>query len=146
MVTIANIYFSDLERTTIIELPILPTEMPDLFRAAKNEEFETFNNGTFNILGKMGLISFTLNSFLPAYANKYSWAKSQVNPYSLINLWARNMSLKTPIRIVINRGERKDLPSELLNLAVSVESMNWHEDRTGDVKYTVNFKQYRSIR
>lgn len=146
MVTIANIYFSDLERTTIIELPILPTEMPDLSRSARNEEFETFGDGTFNLLGSMGLFTFTLDSFLPAFAGKYRWAKSQINPYVLINLWHSNMSNKTPIRVIMDRGERKDLPSELLNLAVSVESMNWHEDRTGDVKYTVNFKEYRSIR
>ncbi|MBU3146887.1 hypothetical protein KPL50_25765 [Clostridium sp. CF012] len=142
----ANIYFSDSKRKIIIELPVLPEEMPELSRNAKNEEFETFNNGAFNLLGNVGLITFTLDSFLPAYANKYRWAKSQINPYSLINLWASNMANKTPLRVIMNRNLRKDLPAELLNLAVSVENMKWHEDRTGDIKYTIDFKEYREIK
>ena len=143
VVIIANIYFSTSDRKTVIELPILPEEMPDLSRTADNEEFKTFNNGNFNLPGTMGLISFSLDNFLPAYADKYSWAKSQINPYTLINFWASNMSKKTPIRIITNRGDIKGLPSESLNLLILVESMNWHDKRNGDVKYTINFKEYR---
>ncbi len=56
----ANIYFSTLDRKQLYELPILPEEMPELSKGAKNEIFETFNNGEYNFLGETSLISFSL--------------------------------------------------------------------------------------
>ncbi|EPY2294040.1 hypothetical protein ACXATC_001645 [Clostridium sporogenes] len=142
----ANIYFSTLDRKQTYELPILPEEMPELSKSAKNEVFETFNNSEYNFLGEVSLISFNLESWLPAYPNKYRWAKSQINPYLLIGLWSNAMTLKQPIRIVINRNKNDFLPQELLNWMVSVENMSWHELINGDVAYKLDLKQYREIK
>ena len=142
----ANIYFSTLDRKQTYELPILPEEMPELSKSAKNEVFETFNNSEYNFLGEVSLISFSLESWLPAYPNKYRWAKSQINPYLLIGLWSNAMTLKQPIRIVINRNKNDFLPQELLNWMVSVENMSWHELINGDVAYKLDLKQYREIK
>ncbi|MDU1420571.1 MAG: hypothetical protein E6917_06570 [Clostridium botulinum] len=142
----ANIYFSTLDRKQLYELPILPEEMPELSKSAKNEVFETFNNSEYNFLGEVSLISFSLESWLPAYPNKYRWAKSQINPYLLIGLWSNAMTLKQPIRIVINRNKNDFLPQELLNWMVSVENMSWHELINGDVAYKLDLKQYREIK
>lgn len=142
----ANIYFSTLDRKQLYELPILPEEMPELSKSAKNEVFETFNNSEYNFLGEVSLISFSLESWLPAYPNKYRWAKSQINPYLLIGLWSNAMTLKQSIRIVINRNKNDFLPQELLNWKVSVENMSWHELINGDVAYKLDLKQYRVIK
>ncbi|ENK0837134.1 hypothetical protein AB2Z22_000440 [Clostridium botulinum] len=142
----ANIYFSTLDRKQLYELPILPEEMPELSKSAKNEVFETFNNSEYNFLGEVSLISFNLESWLPAYPNKYRWAKSQINPYLLIGLWSNAMTLKQPIRVIINRNKNDFLPQELLNWMVSVENMSWHELINGDVAYKLDLKQYREIK
>ena len=137
----ADIWFSNQSRTRVYRLPFLPEEMPELSAASKNEEFETFDNGTYNLIGSKGLISFSLQGILPAYANKYSWAKSQLNPYLIIKLWDDAMYFKTPIRCVMERGES----DEIKNLLVTVESMSNNEDKVGDVKYNVSFKEYRQV-
>lgn len=145
MVIIASIYFSDLARKKVIELPILPETMPELSKSSKNEEFETFNNGMFNLLGTVGLVTFSIESFLPEYADKYKWAKSQIDPYTLINLWSLAETNKTPIRCVMQRNSNNKNP-EILNWMVSVESMTWFERGNSDIKYTVSFKEYRVIK
>lgn len=145
MIIIADIFFSDLARKTILQIPVLPEEMPELSKAAKNEEFETFNNGMFNLLGTIGLTTFTLTRFLPQFAGKYSWAKSKINPYDLINLWSKSMLNKVPLRCVMMRDSKNGKP-EILNWMVSVEAMTWHEDRLHDVQYSVDFKEYGVIK
>ena len=145
MVIIASIYFSDLERKKVIELPFLPETMPELSKSAKNEEFETFNNGMFNLLGTVGLVTFSIDSLLPEYAGKYKHAKSQIDPYTLINLWSLAMANKTAIRCIMQRNNNNKNP-EILNWMVSVEAMTWFESRNGDIKYNVSFKEYRVIK
>lgn len=137
-----DIYFSSLDRTEIYRLPVLPEEMPEFSKSAKNEEFESFNDGVYNILGNAGLISFTLESFLPAKGRKYPFIKEELeDPYLLINLWSNAMNTKTPIRVVMYRNNK----TEIINTMVSVESMAWHEDKVGDVKYKIDFKEYREL-
>jgi hypothetical protein len=80
---------------------------------------------------------------LPAYPNKYRWAKSQINPYLLINMWNIAMDTEKPLRIVINRNKNNFLPQELLNWLVSIENISWHELTNGDVAYKLELKQYR---
>ncbi|WP_253200822.1 hypothetical protein [Clostridium sp. CF012] len=128
-----------------MQVPVLPEEMPELNKTSKNEEFETFNNGIFNLLGSVGLVTFNLTRFLPQFGGKYSWARSKDDPYLLINLWIKAMHNKVPLRCVMMRGNKHGKP-EILNWLVSVEAMTWHEDRLHDVQYSVDFKEYRVIK
>jgi len=139
-----DIYFSDLKRIKVYQLPILPEVMPELSKSAKNEEFETFNNGVYNLIGSMGLVTFSIDSFLPEFGDKYEFAKSKIDPYLLINMWSGAMRDKIPIRCIMQRGEKSN-NTEIINWMVTVESMVWFENRVGDIKYTVDFKEYRAI-
>lgn len=140
----ANIWFSNMDRTEVYELPLLPQDMPELNEPSKNEEFEGMN-GTYNFIGNVGLVTFSIEAALPAYANKYRFAKSQINPYSLINLWRRAKREKQPVRIVINRNKRQDSTEELLNWIVSIENLSWHELRNGDIAYKIDLKEYKEV-
>lgn len=142
----ANIYFSTLDRKKIYELPILPEVMPELSKSAKNEIFETFNNGEYNFLGNNSLVSFTLEGWLPIYPNKYRWAKSQEPAYNFINLWSLSMNNKQPIRIVINRNKSSYYRQELLNWVISIEAISWHEINESDVAYKIDCKEYREVK
>ncbi len=142
----ADIYFSSLDRKEVYRLPALPQDMPELTRTAKNEEFESYDNGTYNLLGNVGLATFSLDSWLPEFPGKYKWAKSQINPYLLINLWHGAMVNKKPIRCIMERGKNpNNISEEILNWLVTVESMSWNENTLRDVKYKVDFKEYRDI-
>ena len=142
----ADIYFSDINRKKVYRLPILPEDMPELSISANNEEFETFNDGVYNFLNKSGLTTFSVESWLPACAGKYSFAKSKVDPYTLINFWRLAMTNKTPIRCVMDRSKNKNISNpEIVNLMVTVEQLTWHEDTVGDVYYNLDVKEYRSV-
>ncbi|WP_243124528.1 hypothetical protein [Clostridium sp. AWRP] len=139
-----EIYFSTLDRSEVYKLPVLPENMPELAKTAKNEEFESYDNGFYNILGNVSLITFPLEGFLPEYPGKYPWAQSQINPYLLINLWSQAMISKKPIRCIMNRGINKNnISPEILNWMVSVESLSQHPRRNKDILYKVEFKEYR---
>lgn len=142
----ADIFFSSLDRKEVYQLPVLPETLPELTRACANEEFETYNNGTFNLLGNMGLYSFSLSSFLPTLDKNYTFAKNKINPYLIINLWAKAMATKKPIRVIINRSLVVGLPVEVINIMVTVESLSHYEDIVGDVVYNVSFKEYRELK
>lgn len=137
-----EIYFSNLDRTEVYQVPILPEDMPELSKKSINEEFETYNDGVYNILGNVGLISFSLESFLPKGGRDYPFDNVRLeNPYVLINLWSGAMNTKTPVRCVQIRDDK----TEIINILVSVESMDWHEDRSGDIKYKIDLKEYRQL-
>lgn len=135
-----DIYLSDLKRKTVLRLPILPPEMPTITKASKNEEFETFNNGTFNIIGDVGLMTFTLESWFPALRNKYSFAKvKNINPYKYIDLVNIAMRDEKALRVIILRGDG----TYVINNTFSVESFEYHENRIGNFPFTISFKQWR---
>lgn len=135
-----DIWFSNLSRTRVFKLPIPPEEMPELSATSKNEEFETFNNGIYNLIGDKGLISFSIQSILPAFANKYNWAKSQFNPYLLTKLWEDAMYYKVPLRCIIEKNNK-----DIINFLVTIEDLKYNEDKTGDVKFAVSCKEYRQV-
>jgi hypothetical protein len=141
-----DIYFSNLNRTEIYKLPCLPEAMPELSKSSKNEEFETYNEGVYNIIGNKGLTSFTIDCWLPEYPNKYKWAKSQINPYLLINMWEAAMTTKKPLRCIMVRGENKNNISPIiLNWMVTVENYTQQIDGFNDIKYKLDLKEYRSL-
>lgn len=142
----ADIFFSTMDRSEVYQLPVLPPTLPELNRASKNEEFETFNDGTYNIPGNVGLFNFEIERFLPALNKDYPFAKCKINPYLLINLWSGAMDKRTPIRIIINRNKGLGLPEEAVNMLVTVENMSYYEDNTGDVVYKLSLKEYREIK
>lgn len=121
--------------------------MPELSKSAKNEEFETYNDGVYNIIGNKGLTTFSIDCWFPEYANKYSWAKSQINPYSVINLWENAMSKEIPLRCVLLRGENQNNISPIiLDWMVSIENYSQIPgDEFGDLKYKIDLKEYRDM-
>lgn len=139
----AEIYFTSRDRKEKYRLPVLPKEFPKLERSSSSEEFETFNNGFYNYIGNMGLYNFTLEGFLPAVDKSYPFIKEKINPYQIINFWARSLSKKQPIRIIMLRKTGLNLPVEAVNMLVSIESMSHNENKMHDVVYSVNFKEWR---
>lgn len=141
----ADIFFTTLDRSEVYQLPVLPKDFPELSRSNKNEEFET-NDGVYNLIGNMGLVSFSLESFLPAINKKYPFAKSNINPYTFINLWVGAMANKKPLRIIMNRNKNSNLPEEAVNMLITIESMSHYENKVGDVQFKLELKEYKEIK
>lgn len=135
-----DIYLADINKKNLLHLPIIPEEMPTISKSSKNEEFETFNNGTFNIIGDVGLTSFTLESWLPAKGRNYPFQRiKNVNPYTVIDFININAKNKKPILVVIVRNNG----TYVVNNKFTIESFEYHENKIGNFEYSISFKQWR---
>jgi len=135
-----DIYFSDIERKKVLQLPIIPEQMPSFSKEGINEEFETYSNGTYNIIGAVGLKEFTLESFLTKKGRNYNFQKvKNINPDEYIALINDAMIKKKPLRVVIARREG----NYDINDMFAIESFEWYEDKVGDYQYSILLKQWR---
>jgi hypothetical protein len=135
-----DIYISDMDRKTVLQLPIIPEEMPSFSKSSSNEEFESFSDGKYNLIGDVGLLEFTLESFLPGKGKNYPFQRvKNINPDLYIQLINAAMINKKPLRVVIVRGG----DSFNINSTFSVETFEWHDNKVGDYQYSISFKEWR---
>jgi hypothetical protein len=135
-----DIYISDMERKTVLQLPIIPAEMPPFKKSSSNEEFDTYSDGKYNIIGDVGLMEFTLESYLPAKGRNYYFQRvKNINPDAYIALLNTAMINIKPIRVVIVRGDG----TFNINDTFSVENFEWYDNKVGDYQYSLSLKQWR---
>lgn len=132
-----DIYIADYKRTKILKLPIIPKELPTISRSIKNEEFETYWNGTFNFIEKAGLNTLTLESWLPT--KDYYFAKSSYKANDFISLFNNAIDNTEAIQVVILNTNG----STYINDKYSIESFQYNINKRGDYAYSLNLKQYR---
>ncbi|WP_066452684.1 hypothetical protein [Anaerotruncus rubiinfantis] len=130
----ADIYLSSGGR--MYRLPFIPAEMPEVSVSARNEEFPTYQSGVYNIMGGAGLREISLEGVLPG--RSYDFAKSSVRGKEIINMLDVAMRRKRTVRLVISGRNT-------INLLASVESLAYHENQTGNIVYSVTFKEYRNV-
>jgi len=133
-----NIFISDYKKTKVLQFPTIPAELPSLSTNVKNEEFETYNNGTFNFIEQQGLYTFTLTDWLPADASKHYYCKSKVNALEIINLINDSVANVEPICLTITGASDK-----YVNNTFSVESWSYNIKQNGDYKYSLGVKLWR---
>lgn len=132
-----DIYIADYKKTKVLKLPIIPSELPAISRTIKNEEFETYWNGTFNFIEKPGLNVLTLESWLPV--KQYSFAKSTYKANDFFSLFNNAIDNTEPIQVVIIKTDG----STYINDKFSIESFQYHVNKRGDYVYSLGLKQYR---
>lgn len=117
--------------------PIVPRNI-DIEQTQKNEEFETINSGTLNLIGKIGLRRLSINSIFPT--NKYSWIKkgSTSNGWEYIDFIKTIRDKQIPARIIIAKNDG----SEWINMACSIDEFNHSIMPSGDIRYTLTLKEY----
>jgi hypothetical protein len=130
-----NIVFSANNRKETLKLPIVPPEL-EWDYPQKNETFDTIERGEINLIGLPGLTTLSITSFFPM--KSYRFAKSKVLGKEAISFFIRWKKKRQPIRIVIT--SKSGL--ELLNISVSIERFVYGPDRTGDIKYTLDLREY----
>ncbi len=134
-----DIYISNYSKTKVLQLPIIPSELPTLSKPVKNEEFETYWDGAYNFIEKEGLLEFSLDSWLPVNSAKYNFVKSKVNGKEVIDLIenAKKNTEAIIITITANGGY-------YVNDAFSVEDFSYSIIKRGDYKYKLSVKQWRN--
>jgi len=137
-VIIANIYISD-NTDASIQFPNLPEVFPTIDQSALNEEFVTFNNGTFNLLDDVGLRTFSMGFMLPR--KQYYWCIADCgNSIEIIALLERSLNEKFPVRFVFS-----DNTGDLTNILVSTEKFSYYFDINLDFVFSGDFKEYRVV-
>jgi len=133
-----DIVFSANNNKEVYILPVVPSNLDPLNNPRKNEEFETINNGTINLIGNKGLRTISIQSFFPT--KNYPWIKKGAisDGWQYVNFFNKWTEKRVPIRIIIitNNGV------EMLNMACTVENFPYGIDRTGDILYTLELKEY----
>ena len=60
-----DIYFKSSDGKESYQLPIPPKDMPEIQRSSKNEEFESYQDGNYSLLGNVTLNTFSIESCMP---------------------------------------------------------------------------------
>ena len=132
-----DIYIANKDKSKVLQLPIIPAELPELNYSIENESFKSYQNGEYNFIKEQGLYYFTLESWLPV--KKYSFAKSDVMVKYVLDLLDYAIVNKQYIQIVIIKSDG----STYVNNKFSIESLNYSVKRNGDFNYSLGVKQYR---
>lgn len=134
-----NFIMSANNNEDVFVFPIVPEI--NVAKPQNNEEFETIDNGTFNLIGKEGLRTFTVSSIFPS--RQYPWLKpgSIPEPFQYIAFINKWRAKQVPFRVITSRPDGR----EWFNMPVTVEDFDFSFLRNGDVRYSISFKEYRFI-
>ena len=120
-----------------LQLPVKPTDF-NVTVAHRNTVVNVIQLGDINLIGKTGLREVSLSSFFPAKDYNFSNNSGRKKPISCVNLLEKWRNSGKPVRVII---------TDLLNMEATIESVTWGErDATGDIYYTVAFKEYKKIK
>lgn len=125
------------------EAVVLPAVPPD-FGPEIPQNNDTFSgiSKDYNLLGTMGLWSFTIESFFPV-GHRYSFmpADAAEDGWSYVAFFDRNRPRRLPFRCVV-----LDSSSVCrLNSACSIDTFSWRVKRNGDIAYSMTVREYRFI-
>lgn len=135
----SNIIFSANNNEEIMILPVVPEIEID--KPQNNERFETLNNGTLNLIGDIGLRSFSITSKFPG--QEYSWLKpgSLAEPFKYVDFFNKWRDKKVPLRVITSKPDG----TEWFNMAVLIDDFKSKVRTNGDVDYTLDVSEYTFI-
>lgn len=122
----------------VLVFPVVPNGGIQLSRDQDNQNFDGINH-ELQALGNMKLATFSITSFFPL--KRYSFLR----PYSSINGWhyVRVIEAVRKRKIPFRALHLDNNGQEVFNLPVTVESFEYWLDQSGDIGYTIDFKEYR---
>lgn len=130
--TPVRMLFSYNNNEKVVEVPVIPNELPDIVQELANESITT-NTSTITLLGNKKPRSFSLDLFLPTQI--YDFAKN--TGVEILNLLCYVADKKIPMRVVVTDGL-----NELLNIAVSISNFKYRYDRIENIRCNISFTEY----
>ena len=134
-----KIYIANKDKTTVLQMQIVPDQLPAIGKTSDNETFKTWWKGQYSFIEKPNLKTLTLSSWWTE-RNLY-FKKSQTKPAEYINLINSCMDNAEPMQLIIIN----DNGSTYINGFFSVENFEYYADKMGDIQYTIEFKEYREV-
>lgn len=117
----------------IVEVPVIPDELPDVIQEMNNQQIETHTK-TLTLLGNKKPRTFSLELFLPV-RDYDGFCKG--NGLEVIELLNHVTDTRIPARMVVTENL-----NELLNIAVSIKSFKYHYDTTGNIRAGIDCVEY----
>lgn len=120
-----------------LRLPVPPPEFN--LNESSNIENENINNlGEVGLYGGNNLQKIELASFFPKKYHPYCQYKNIKKPYDCVKFIKESKEKGEPVRLLITGSN--------INKQFLIESFEYGEkDGTGDVYFTINFVEYKSI-
>lgn len=134
-----NIIFSANNNEEVMILPVVPEI--EINKSQNNEQFETINNGTINLVGDEEIRTFSITSILPS--QKYRWLKSGsvADPFRYVDFFNKWRAKKVPFRVITSKRDG----TEWFNMAVLIDNFSYTVRKNGDVEYTLDLSEYRFV-
>ena len=132
-----KIYLSINNNEEVILLPVTPEEY-EISEPWNNQEVEGLNQA-MNIIQNKGLSSLSIETFFPSkdypfLLSRDMWGMEYVET---IKRWRER---RVPLRLIIsNDGETE------VNMAVTIDNFSYSKDKSGDVKYKLDLKEFKFV-
>lgn len=120
-----------------IRIPVLPPEYK-VTSAQHNTTVNVIGLGEITLKGKRGLQEISFSSFFPKqYDSSYCDFSNIKSPKAYVDI-IEKMKRAGTVKLIITGTP--------INFRCTIESFEWgEEDGTGDIVYTLTFKEYRSV-
>lgn len=120
-----------------ISIPVLPSEY-QVQSSQNNQSENIIGIGEISLKGKRNLMTISFSSFFPLRRNSsYCRRGSILKPLQYVDAIERMKQTGT-VKLVITGSP--------IRMDCTIESFEWGEnDGTGDIFYTISFKEYRNI-
>lgn len=135
-----QIIFSINNNEEVLVLPSVPPDFgPEL---PQNNDTYVGLSGDYNLLGTMGLWSFTLSGSFPVgHRYRFMPVGAETDGWKYVSFFTRNRPRRLPFRcIVLDSGGICRL-----NSPCSIDSFSWQVQRNGDIGYSLSVREYRFI-
>ena len=137
MMTDITIYTSANNGEEILVLPIVPKNLPEIIEGYNHAEFAT-NSDDLTIIGRRKRKTMSLEFLLPVYKNYRSINnRANRNGKDYIDFWEKWSNREVPMRLVITKADK-----EILNIAYTINSLNYKYDRKFDIIATLEIAEY----
>lgn len=132
-----KIYTSANNGEEILILPVVPKDLPAVIDEWQHEEFVTTDK-VLTIIGKRKRKTMSLELLLPVNKDyKFICAGARQNGKDYIDFWYKWSGKEVPMRLVVTDGD-----AEILNIAYTIQSLNWSEDRKKDIVAVLEIAEY----
>lgn len=119
-----------------LQLPV-PPESFEISKGNMNETIIVESVGEVNLLGKSKLSTISISSFFPAQDYYFCQYHNFPKPYECVALIEKFRKLGQ-VRVLITESD--------INQIFYIEEFNYGEkDSTGDVYFSISFKEYRKV-
>ncbi len=120
----------------ILTFPFPPKDLPDITDEWGHEEFIT-NDAAMTLIGQRKRKRLTLELYLPVKTKFKKAEPESVSGEKYIEFWQKWSERRVPMRLVITKGGQS-----ILNIAYTIDSLEYHWNKIEDIEATVEISEY----